>query len=322
MAISMNMSKYVVQQPVKIGTGEAPGHCTNISVTEIGNNKISVKWKDPTEGIWGGTKLVIKKGSKPLNENDGCIIIDSNIKDQYENTGCEVEFDNSLDTDTYYVALFPYSPLDSVNRKGSGVIDFLYRKAITFESCSLDELSGLIDDGSAYTIFHVGDVKTITLNDGTKTQLRIGRIDNTDDQKRIFLETINCPVRPNSNSCNAAVESFVNGQLPEKLHSMMKTIKHLESTSSSMAFSYTAYVPMQFDYYLESSSYANKADTRLTYYSNVSSDRSLLSKYSIEGNQIEYGLCNSINNLYYYLDLDNNKKSASDVYNVPIVFAI
>ena len=90
-----------------------PNKCTNISV-KTGNGKAIISWTDPEdiekEGeicTWAGTKLVIKKGSYPTSQNDGTLVIDSTVKNQYSTTGYEVV---GLENDvTYYGQLFPYS---------------------------------------------------------------------------------------------------------------------------------------------------------------------------------------------------------------------
>lgn len=90
-----------------------PNGCTNIS-TKAGNGKITVSWTDPDNSekdgevcVWAGTKLVIKKGSYPTSQNDGTLVIDSTVKNQYSTTGYEVV---GLENDvTYYGQLFPYS---------------------------------------------------------------------------------------------------------------------------------------------------------------------------------------------------------------------
>lgn len=98
--------------------GPAPGNCSGLTFEIEGDNtsapKITFKWTDSVEGIWGGTILTIKDGSMPYDENDGTIIINSTTKDKYKTTG--VEFIVPAGTHEYYAALFPYSSLRSTNR--------------------------------------------------------------------------------------------------------------------------------------------------------------------------------------------------------------
>ena len=320
MAITMNTSKVI-----STFKGEAPGHCTNLVATDLGAGRYGFKWTDPVEGIWGGTKLVIKKDSAPKNEKDGVIIENSIVKNQYNENNIEVTFDESLESGTYYAALFPYSPLGSVNSILSSITDFQYRKAVTFESCTMDELQEMVADESAYTAFNVGDIKTIELNDGTQTQLRIGRIDNTDTLKRIFIEMINCPFSAGAKTVVNIAAKYAREQLPAALSNMAKTINHLNIPGGDSTSSVVFYLPTTMDYYLVNSSHiTNNLDTRLTYYQNVSdADRSLLIKKDIGGNAIKYGSANEVNVINCAISKTGEViSSVSCPINIPIVFVI
>lgn len=96
------------------GSSFAPKDVTNASITN-GNGKVSISWTDPDdvtlEGItlstWAGTKLVMNESDYPTNENDGTVVLDSKIRNQYQNTSYEVT--GLTNNRTYYFALFPYS---------------------------------------------------------------------------------------------------------------------------------------------------------------------------------------------------------------------
>ena len=78
---------------------------TNIKI-KSGNTKLTVSWTDPTEGTWAGTKLVYKVGSYPENPKDGTLAVDNKVKDQYKDTGFDI---NALNNGTkYYFMFFPY----------------------------------------------------------------------------------------------------------------------------------------------------------------------------------------------------------------------
>lgn len=104
------------------GTGLVPENVSDLSIAER-NEKLIIKWKDPDdlilEGVtlcaWGGTKLVMKVGSYPEKVTDGTLLIDSKVRNQYQNDGYII---NDLDNDTtYYFSLFPYSVDGAVNTK-------------------------------------------------------------------------------------------------------------------------------------------------------------------------------------------------------------
>lgn len=74
-----------------------PRPCKNL-ITKAKNGKVLLRWTDPddsyitTDGIsveWGHTRIVRKTGSYPLNENDGTVVIESSIKNQYSVTEYE-----------------------------------------------------------------------------------------------------------------------------------------------------------------------------------------------------------------------------------------
>lgn len=98
--------------------GPAPGNCSNLSVSVANNDTVSptltFKWQDPTEGVWSGTILVIKDGEYPRDETDGIIIADSTKRDEYKTEG--IVYNVPIGSHHYCCAVFPYSPLKSVNR--------------------------------------------------------------------------------------------------------------------------------------------------------------------------------------------------------------
>lgn len=94
--------------------------------------KVTLKWQDPpdvtiedsegniiTIARWAGTKILRKTGSYPVNENDGVLVVDNGIRDQYSTNGF---VDTGLTNDvTYYYMAFPYTTedvytVDSANR--------------------------------------------------------------------------------------------------------------------------------------------------------------------------------------------------------------
>lgn len=111
--------------------GYPVGNISNLSVS-IGNGEVALSWQDPpdvtiedsegniiTIARWAGTKLVRKTGSYPVHENDGVLVVDNGIRNQYSENGF---IDDGLTNGTtYYYMLFPYTEenvvtIDSANR--------------------------------------------------------------------------------------------------------------------------------------------------------------------------------------------------------------
>src|SRR5690606_13910828 len=80
-----------------------------------GNGQVTLFWEDPddveVEGVvvskWAGTKILRKIGSWPENENDGVLVVNNGIRNQYSETGF---VDSGLENGvTYYYLAVPYN---------------------------------------------------------------------------------------------------------------------------------------------------------------------------------------------------------------------
>ena len=109
----------------------APANVSGMSVAAAGNGKVVLKWTDPenitqdgiTTTVWGGSKVVYKKGSKPTSESDGTLVLNSTTKNAYKSIGLTISgLENGV---TYYFAVFPYGTDaygGAVNTNASNVI--------------------------------------------------------------------------------------------------------------------------------------------------------------------------------------------------------
>lgn len=97
------------------GLGGVPlSDCKNLSLKES-NDKLTLTWMDPENVVfngetiaeWEGTKVVRKEGGNPMSIEDGILVADSKVKDQYAVDGLQ-DTDVVADTQYNYV-LFPYT---------------------------------------------------------------------------------------------------------------------------------------------------------------------------------------------------------------------
>lgn len=95
-----------------VSNGLPVAKVTDFTAT-AGDTKVTLTWDDPTDLIvdgatlatWAKTRIVRKTGSYPVDENDGTIVVESSVRDQYKATGYE---DIGLVNGTqYYYMAFP-----------------------------------------------------------------------------------------------------------------------------------------------------------------------------------------------------------------------
>ena len=102
----------------KTVSGGLPVGNVSAFTATAGNARVTLKWGDPIDVVldgatlaaWQGTKILRKTGSYPVNENDGVLVVDSGIRDQYASIGF---IDTGLTNDAvYYYMAFPYTTED------------------------------------------------------------------------------------------------------------------------------------------------------------------------------------------------------------------
>ena len=91
---------------------------TNLHAEMNTVSAISITWTDPENeyaqpsgvliGEWMFTRIVRKEGSAPVNANDGELIVESAVKNQYQTNGF-VDTNNIVTGTTYYYAAFAFT---------------------------------------------------------------------------------------------------------------------------------------------------------------------------------------------------------------------
>lgn len=130
--------------------GIAPDNVSGIAVV-AGDGTLTVKWGDPNDTVvegqtictWARTKLVLKVGSYPSNEDDGTVVVTNSVRNQYAVNGYVI---TGLTNDTtYYFQLFPISDGNAVNRntanRGSGTPSAGVTVTLTIHGAKEDTIS-------------------------------------------------------------------------------------------------------------------------------------------------------------------------------------
>ena len=103
---------------------QIPLNAPTTLVAITGNAQVSLSWTDPKDkyatpegetaqdpqqlvSVWSFTRVIRKAGSEPVSPNDGVVVIDSAVRNQYESTPF---VDTGVTNNTlYYYALFAYN---------------------------------------------------------------------------------------------------------------------------------------------------------------------------------------------------------------------
>lgn len=91
------------------GTEEILGDVSGVSLIPD-ETSMTLKWTDPADGEniqWGGTTVIRKQGSRPVDCLDGTVVVDTTTRNQYSTNGF---VDTNLTQNTeYWYRFFPYT---------------------------------------------------------------------------------------------------------------------------------------------------------------------------------------------------------------------
>lgn len=151
--------------PVKIfGTGNVRGYSID-PVRDLRLTKddgiVTISWSDPDDTVingrvasaWDGTKIVRKTGGYPTGINDGFLVVDSKVKNQYSEEGF---VDASVENDvTYYYSAFAYSRnCISVDKSANATPSYISRILSENTWAKIKEAS---ETGIAKDLWNIGD---------------------------------------------------------------------------------------------------------------------------------------------------------------------
>lgn len=134
-----NKKEYVRYATLGGSGGESGIQVGNVQelTLEEGSENLTLRWKDPEDvifngaiiGEWAGTKVVRKEGSSPGSVEDGTLVADNTVRDQYAVKGLQ---DSDVVADTQYnYALFPYTSkniytMSDKNKVNGKLLDYRY----------------------------------------------------------------------------------------------------------------------------------------------------------------------------------------------------
>lgn len=159
------------------GASYPPDPCTNLSI-EPDNESLAITWTDPVDIVfngvqvnWSGTRLVRKEAGYPVSPEDGTLVVDSVVRNQYQAAGY---VDGGLANGTeYFYTVFPYSS-DGAYGKGahiSGIpVKPEYSKVLSENSW--DKIAKASLEGKAESLWSIGDEIQLSLEgyyDGNPT---------------------------------------------------------------------------------------------------------------------------------------------------------
>lgn len=144
------------------GLGEVLGDVSDVEVTPD-TTSVTIKWTDPSDGQtveWGGTTVVRKRGSRPVDCLDGEVVVESTTRNQYRTTGYT---DSNLEKNTnYWFRFFPYTTTGQIRTGLAVSTNTLADETIIEEFPSV---------AGVYT--YTGSEQTVTLDDYDENQMVI-----------------------------------------------------------------------------------------------------------------------------------------------------
>lgn len=141
----------------------APGNIIN-PVSALSGDKVQLNWQDPDDIVvsgkpingWKGTVVVCKQGSRPRGINDGAVVCESTVKNQFK----DAPLTTNIGGAGYCYGIFPYTEEYVVNVSEGNIV----APASVLGDVPWDSIAGFSKQGLAGKLWKVGDEKKITLS--------------------------------------------------------------------------------------------------------------------------------------------------------------
>lgn len=205
---------------------------------EEGTNKIMLTWTDPLDkyatpegaiaqdpqqlvSVWSYTTIVKKEGSNPSNPNDGILVVNSAIRDQYKSTPF---IDDNVTNDVgYYYAAF------AINEDGvysEGVYQFATPRAYDeiLENNTWNQITEACSIGIASSFWEIGDEKKFTIDETEYTAVILGfnHDDLADGTGKASITFATKEMQPATISYNPYTV-YISDQLLDRLYNLLST---------------------------------------------------------------------------------------------------
>lgn len=208
----------------------------DLKVDSVDDKFIEISWKDPSDVVvdgititeWAGTQIRIKKGNYPSNEKDGTLVLDSKVRNQYQNNPYKI---TGLDNDDeYFIMAFPYTD------KNVFTVDSANRVSAIPTEIDPDSWAGvqkIVRKGLASEYFNVGN-QLVSAYDGGEIVWEVIGIDvdtPTDSQftHSMTIQTKDClhdiqfdakePTNPNSDRKSSGNNRYIHSAVKQWLNS-------------------------------------------------------------------------------------------------------
>lgn len=154
------------------GGGGYPYNVSDFAYTNA-DDSITLTWQDTDDPAWAGTVIVAKRGSYPTDADDGIVIVDSKVRDQYAETGYTK---GDLEAGEWFLQAFPYNLdgeySDNVVNRLQVTVTYIYPSALTSFAARAGNTTvtlsyELPEDATGLTVVYKAGSAPTSLEDGT-----------------------------------------------------------------------------------------------------------------------------------------------------------
>ena len=225
--------------------------CTNFKAV-AGDSKVTLTWNDPENtivngnevGVWTSTKIVRKVGSYPTSINDGTIVLNETVKNQYSTTGW---VDTNVENETtYYYSAFAIA--NGVASDDISVSAMPVKYNTILKNNTWDKINSASEAGLASSLWSIGDEIDVEIAGVTYTfQIYGFNIDDKADGSgkagitfgmKNLLATTSRMNSSNTNSGSWANTEMRNKTLSNYYNNMQSDVKSVIKTVNKITGTY------------------------------------------------------------------------------------